>query len=194
MAAHHFIARQARSVRDRMAETDEGVESGFTLLELMVVLLIIAILTAIAIPSFMGSMASADDRGAQADLANVLTGAKAVYTQENGTYPAIGSLLPALVQDVPDIHYTTVSSSDPFTVAVEQDQDAASGDTGVVFTAKAQDGTCWYVTDTLGTAVPSDGGVLNQGTWYGSSNSGGASCTTHWNGVVTDWRTSWPTS
>jgi prepilin-type N-terminal cleavage/methylation domain-containing protein len=193
MAAHHYIARQARSVLDRMAETDEGAESGFTLIELMVVMLIIAILTAIAIPSFMDSMASADNRGAQADLANVLTGAKAVYTQQNGTYPSTATMITELLQDVPDMHYSAVSSSDPFTVAVEQDQDAA-GNTGVILTAKAQDGTCWYVSDSPTVAVPSHGGTLNQGTWYGSASSGGASCTTNWFGVVSNWSTQWPLS
>jgi type IV pilus assembly protein PilA len=45
----------------------------------MVVLLIIAILLAIAIPTFLGVTSSANDRAAQSNLTNALTEASAVY-------------------------------------------------------------------------------------------------------------------
>src|SRR5580700_4228974 len=60
-------------------------EAGFTLIELMVVLLIIAILLAIAIPTFLGVANSAGDRAAQSNLTNALTEAKALY-QNAATY------------------------------------------------------------------------------------------------------------
>ena len=50
-----------------------GRTSGFTLIELMVVLLIIAILLAIAIPTFLGVTSSANDRATQSNLTNALT-------------------------------------------------------------------------------------------------------------------------
>src|SRR5687767_15540586 len=55
-------------------------QDGFTLIELMVVVLIIAILIAIAIPTFLGLRQRAQNRAAQSDLRNALTGAKAFYT------------------------------------------------------------------------------------------------------------------
>jgi type IV pilus assembly protein PilA len=55
-------------------------EDGFTLIELMVVVLIIAILIAIAIPTFLGARQRAQDRAAQSDLRNGLTAEKTVYT------------------------------------------------------------------------------------------------------------------
>jgi type IV pilus assembly protein PilA len=55
-------------------------ERGFTLIELMVVVLIIAILIAIAIPTFLGARKRAQDRGAQSNLRNALTAAKTYYT------------------------------------------------------------------------------------------------------------------
>ena len=58
---------------------EEAAEAGFTLIELMVVLLIIAILLAIAIPTFLGVTGSANDRAAQSNLTNALTEAKALY-------------------------------------------------------------------------------------------------------------------
>jgi type IV pilus assembly protein PilA len=55
-------------------------EEGFTLIELMVVVLIIAILIAIAIPTFLGARQRAQDRAAQSDLRNGLTAEKTFYT------------------------------------------------------------------------------------------------------------------
>jgi type IV pilus assembly protein PilA len=55
-------------------------EEGFTLIELMVVVLIIAILIAIAIPTFLGARERAQDRAAQSDLRNGLTAEKTYYT------------------------------------------------------------------------------------------------------------------
>jgi type IV pilus assembly protein PilA len=60
-------------------------EDGFTLIELMVVVLIIAILIAIAIPTFLGLRERAQNRSAQSDLRNALTAAKAYYT-DGDTY------------------------------------------------------------------------------------------------------------
>src|SRR5437868_13901681 len=55
-------------------------EEGFTLIELMVVVLIIAILIAIAIPTFLGARTRAQDRAAQSSLRNALTAAKTSFT------------------------------------------------------------------------------------------------------------------
>jgi type IV pilus assembly protein PilA len=54
-------------------------DNGFTLVELMVVVLIIAILIAIAIPTFLGARVRAQDRAAQSNLRNALTAAKVYY-------------------------------------------------------------------------------------------------------------------
>jgi type IV pilus assembly protein PilA len=53
---------------------------GFSLIELMVVVLIIAILIAIAIPQFTAARTRAQDRATQSDLRNGLTAEKAAYT------------------------------------------------------------------------------------------------------------------
>jgi type IV pilus assembly protein PilA len=57
-------------------------DEGFTLIELMVVVLIIAILIAIAIPTFLGARRRAQDRQAQSTLRNALSAEKAYYTDE----------------------------------------------------------------------------------------------------------------
>jgi len=66
----------------RMRENEEG----FTLIELMVVVLIIAILIAIAIPTFLGAQDRARDRAAQSDLRNAFTAARSIATDFEGAF------------------------------------------------------------------------------------------------------------
>jgi type IV pilus assembly protein PilA len=73
------------TLRKRVDREDEG----FTLIELMVVVLIIAILLAIAIPTFLGAQDRARDRGAQSDLRNALTAAKTIATDDEGQFTGI---------------------------------------------------------------------------------------------------------
>ena len=62
-----------------------AAEDGFTLIELLVVLVIIAVLLAIAVPSYLGFKARAADRAAQANLRASLAAAEAYYI-DTGTY------------------------------------------------------------------------------------------------------------
>jgi type IV pilus assembly protein PilA len=72
-------------------------DKGFTLIELMVVVLIIAILIAIAIPTFLGLRRRAQDRAAQSNLRNGLTAAKAFYTDAE-TYTGFTAAEGALIE------------------------------------------------------------------------------------------------
>ncbi len=65
------------SIKQRLGRDDE---QGFTLIELMVVVLIIAILLAIAIPTFLGARNSANSRAAQSNLRNALTAEQTFWT------------------------------------------------------------------------------------------------------------------
>jgi type IV pilus assembly protein PilA len=82
-------------------------EEGFTLIELMVVVLIIAILIAIAIPTFLGARQRANDRAAQSSLRNALTAAKTSFT-DTGDYS--GATPAGLLAIEPSLTYPAASN------------------------------------------------------------------------------------
>jgi type IV pilus assembly protein PilA len=64
-----------------MVRRRRSQEGGFTLVELMVVVMIIAILMAIAIPTFLNSRKRAQDSAAKSNVRNGLSAAQAVYSE-----------------------------------------------------------------------------------------------------------------
>jgi type IV pilus assembly protein PilA len=132
-------------------------DEGFTLIELMVVVLIIAILIAIAIPTFLGARQRAQDRAAQSNVRNAFTAEKTFYTdsqQYSGTAASVAAIEPSLT-------YTTAAASLASTgnlVYVAASTTTTTNDT-VTLGALSGSGKCFWLQDNTAT-----------GTKYATSN------------------------
>ena len=134
-------------INSRLRKQDEG----FTLVELMVVVLVIAILIAIAIPTFLGARQRAQDRAAQSDLRNGLTAAKVWYVDNenySGTAAQLGAIEPSLSLD------DLVANASTTVIGLT----AAASD--VLMVAESESGTFYCISDHEDTGTTYGSGAL----------------------------------
>lgn len=151
-------------------------EEGFTLIELMVVVLIIAILIAIAIPTFLGARGRAQDRAVQSSLRNAVTNAKAIYTDNENYADATATLQECsaaatyaekLVCAEPSLTFLGAGNADstapPNQISVNGDPDVvtppAKSSRFIAAGKSANGDKCYFIQDRVN---PSD----NPGTWW----------------------------
>ena len=132
-------------------------DEGFTLIELMVVVLIIAILIAIAIPTFLGARQRAQDRAAQSNVRNAFTAEKTFYT-DGQAYTGVVADMTAIE---PSLTYTTTAGSLAASgnlVYLAASTTTTTNDT-VTLGAQSGSGKCFWLRDNTAT-----------GTKYATSN------------------------
>jgi type IV pilus assembly protein PilA len=88
----------------RMLRRLRGEEDGFTLIELMVVVMILAILIVMGLPTYIGVKSRFQDRAAQTDLRNSVLAARIMFT-DNATFTTATSGAAGLVTIVPNMCY-----------------------------------------------------------------------------------------
>ncbi|MGE0877435.1 MAG: prepilin-type N-terminal cleavage/methylation domain-containing protein [Acidimicrobiia bacterium] len=118
----------------------ERDSQGFTLVELMVVVLVIAILMAIAVPTFLGARSRGQDSAARNSLD---IAAKATLIAGGPTSASLSTSATELAAAEPALSFVSGTSTGPKSVSV-------AGDTTVAYLAvQAASGTCFRMTRTL---------------------------------------------
>jgi len=106
----------------KLRERSAG-ESGFTLVELLVVMLILGLLAAIAIPSFFNQRDKARDADAKASTRTAQTAMETYATDNDGSYAAA---TPAGLQNIEEtltdvVALAVTSTADTYTVTVDSE-------------------------------------------------------------------------
>ncbi|MHB8511319.1 MAG: type IV pilin protein [Actinomycetota bacterium] len=121
-----------------------SAEAGFTVLELMVVVLIIAILIATAVPTFLAARQRTNDRAAEIALRNVLASEKIYYTGALAYADNSSGGMTSIDASIQYVNSMTPGGVGTVSIGVS----AGPTCTGCVYLgSKSQGGACYYLVD-----------------------------------------------
>ena len=167
------------AIQRRMAARRSGEDQGgFTLIELMVVVMIIAILVGIAIPAFLGARKRAQNTAAKSNLRNGLATAQTIFSDQQA-YLAVATMVTSLGQEEPSLKFKDGStagaaaglSATPKEISVTTAATTAGGALDkIVLAAESDTGSCFYLRH-VNTA-----GLATSGTYISEASGSGTVC------------------
>ena len=131
-------------------------EDGFTLIELMIVVLVIAVLVGIALPGFVKAQDGAKSKSAQSNARIALSAVKTLQAEQDVYWVTSDAATLGLLQAAePSLEWLPTMGS-PSGAVDNISWSSTAGE--FVIAVRAQNGDCFYVKDNLTT-----------GTWFGKT-------------------------